>query len=595
MSPIRIKINKPEYGLLYRASLLFMLLLGIFSIVLSKERLYGDSADYLLRMIQESSFFIIHSRPASIFIEWLPVLLIKQGASLQLVVIAQSFSEWLWMFLNFIFLGFILKSPKHAIALVMVYLFSIRWNYFNPVSELLLAFPLFILLHYLWSTLHNRVLLTNLLLSWTIGLFLFFSHPLYIIALPVMLGFIWLQESKRRDYIFIGIGLLALVALRYYYLDSYEKDPLSTMNLSLTPEKMLKRFIAIGTFYELGKCYAGFIFLFIAGAFALKKTKSWLRFSLLIAFVLGFAGLVAHKFGGLYPETFEPFERYVFILPLTVVTVLIPVWSKWTGWKRNLLILFMSWHAFYMYRYSRIVVNRYEVFENAIQNSRQFDDAKVVYRKENYHPEFLSNRINGHDWIMTSESLILSSMKGKDSTKQVYIKELFPDDFYEKLSEDDFMYYISGWTMPVSSLNHDYMNMKPGKWRVANTDSAQHIDQEFIESIVFSPSEEAQFSVNEKTHLQIKLVNQTGQPLFSGMRIRKAGIGYKWLKKGETQLQKGKFLSPLMADLYSEVNQRIIVVGPETEGEYELIPGWHFEDNDEFYPFGEKMNVSVRN
>jgi hypothetical protein len=572
-----------------------MFILGIFSIVLSKERLYGDSADYLLRMIHESSFFIIHSRPASVFIEWLPVLLIKQGVDLNLVVLAQSFSEWLWVFLNFLLLGFVLKSPKHAIAIVMVYLFSIRWNYFNPVSELLLAFPLFILMHYMWSTLHNRVLLVNLILSWTIGVFLFFSHPLYIIALPVMLGFVWLQESKHKDYIIIGVGLIALVALRYYYLDSYEKDPLSTMNVSLSPSKMLKRFIAIGTFYELGKCYAGFIFLTIAGAFALRKAKNYTRLALFLGFIFGFAGLVAHKFGGLYPETFEPFERYIFILPLTVVTILIPVWSSWTGWKRNLLIVMMCWHAYYIYRYSRIVVNRYEVFENAIFNSRQFDEAKVVYRKENYHPEFLSNRINGHDWIMPSESLILSSMKGNEETKQVYIKEIFPDEMYESLKADEFMYYISGWTAPVSSLNHTYMNMKPGKWLVANTDSAQVIDVEFIESIEFSPSAEAEFTTNEKTHLQVTLTNTSGKPLYSGMRTRKAGIGYRWLKKGETQMEEGKFLSPLMADLLSVVNQRIIIVGPEAEGEYELIPGWQLEENGEFYPFGEKLNVVVRN
>lgn len=594
MSLIRDKSPKTQYRLLFRVSLLFMFFLGIFSIVLSNERLYGDSADYLYRIIQHSSFFIIHSRPASVFIEWLPVLLIKMQVDLKLVVLSMSFAEWLWMFCNFLFLGFILKSPRHAIALVIVYLFAIRWNYFNPVSELLLAFPLFILLHCLWTSFQNRTLLANLLLSWTIGLFLFFSHPLYIAALPVMLAFVWFQEGKNREYIWLGIGLIALVAVRYYYLDSYEKDPLSTMNLSLNADQMLRRFVSIGTIYELGKCYAGLIFLVITGSVVLYKSSAKWRMIILLGFVFGFAGLVVHKFGGLYPETFEPFERYIFIIPLTVVTVLIPVWSIWTGWKRNVLILLMCWHAIYMFRYSRIVVNRYEVFDNALFNAKQFEEAKVVIRKENYHPEFLSNRVNGHDWIMPSESLILSSLDGPKETKQVFIKEIFPKDFYSNLEDNEFLYYISGWMEQVENMNSTYMKMKASKWITANTDTLQNINHTIVSQIEFKLLESAGFQAKEKTHIQIELKNNNDITIYSGMRNRKLGVGYKWIAQGDNKYEKGLFISPLMTDFSTTIRQRAIIVGPEKPGYYLLVPGLQYQDTEEFFPFGEYLYVYVK-
>lgn len=593
MSKFRIRGSHFQNALLYRISLLFLLILGALSLVLSKERLYGDSADYLYRIIQDSSFFIIHSRPASVFIEWLPVLLIKMQVDLNIVVLAFSFSEWLWMFFSFILLGIILKSPKHAIAIVLVYLFSLRWNYFNPVSELILAFPLFIILHYLWTNFQKRTLIVNLLLSWTIGLFLFFSHPLYIAALPVMLVYIWFQEAKNREYIFIGIGLLVLLIIRYLYLDTYEMNSISSQDVSLNANQMLKRFVSIGAIYELTKCYAGLIFLFFAGLVSLYKTNGKMRMLVLGGFVIGFAGLVAHKFGGLYPETFEPFERYIFIIPLTVVTVLIPVWSKWLGWKRNVLILLMFWQAFYIVRYSDIVVNRYEVFENALYNARQFEESKVIIRKENYHPEFLSNRINGHDWIMPSESLILTAMKGKNETKQVFIKEIFQDDFYDNLQQDEFLYYISSWMEKVGNMNPVYMHMNPSAWLIPNTDSVQSITHSIAKQIDFSLLEKGSFQINEKTHLQIQLDNKSGKIIYSGMRIRKLGIGYKWLAIGSDSWEKGLFISPLMTDLVKTVRQRIIIVGPEKPGDYLLIPGLQYQDNGDFYPFGEYQFVHV--
>lgn len=570
-----------------------MLILGVFALVLSKERLYGDSADYLYRIIQDSSFFIIHSRPASVFIEWLPVILIKMHVDLNLVVLAFSFSEWLWMFFNFVLFAFVLKSPKHAIALVIVYLFSIRWNYFNPVSELLLAFPLYILVHYLWTTLNGRSLLSNLILSWTIGLFLFFSHPLYIAALPVMLVYIWVQEGKKKEYVFIGIGLAILLVIRYLYLDTYEMNSISSKNVSLNLNQLLKRFVSVGTIVELTKCYGGLIFLVGAGIVSLYKSDGKLRMLILAGFVFGFAGLVAYKFGGLFPETFEPFERYIFIIPLTVVTVLIPVWSKWTGWKLNLLVLLMSWHAYYIFRYSRIVVNRYEVFENAMFNARQIDGSKVYIRKENYHPEFLSNRINGHDWIMPSESLILTAMKNKNETKQVFIKEIFPDDFYQNLSDDEFLYYISSWMENVNRMNPYYMVMKPSPWLSANTDSIQIMHHAIAKQIKFTMLEEAAFQINEKTHLQIELQNNAGVSIFSGMRKRKLGIGYTWLPINSNSWQKGKFVSPLMTDLHKTIKQRVIIVGPEIPGDYLLVPGLQYQDANDFFPFGEYVFVHV--
>lgn len=591
MSLIRDTKATEASPLLFRISMLVMALMGLAAIVFWKERLYGDSADYLFRMVQHESFFIVHSRPGSVFIEWLPWIGIQAGWPMEWIIRSLSLGEYIWFLACFLLFAFVLKSRNHAISLVLVYIFGLRWNYFNPVSELLLAFPLFILLHYVWQTFSNRNLLSNLIISWVLGIFLFFCHPLYILALPVMLAWFWLDGSSRKEFLITGIGLAAGIALRYFFLDSYEKDPLSTMNVGLSPAAAVKRFIAIKAFIELGKCYAGTIFLLLASSIMLFKTQQKLKASLVPAFALAYFGLVAIKFGGLYPETFEPFERYLFILPLLVVVVYQAEWAAWRDWKQALIIVFVAWHVFYIHRYSRIVSNRYEVFENALFNAQQFSEEIIPVRKENYHPEFESNRIQGHDWIMSSESMLLSSISGAEHARQVYIKEIMPEEFYAQDHTGEYMYYTFGWLAPVAEINRKYINLGEARWRVANTDSVQEYSNEMIEQVRFSVLEMPAMRTKEKNVLQINLRTSAAYPLFSGMKKKRVGIGYLLEQNGKTEI--GKFLSPLMCDLISEVRQRMIVVGPEEPGTYTIIPGWQVADGDDnrFYPFGEKVSV----
>ncbi|MEZ5173446.1 MAG: hypothetical protein R2850_08040, partial [Bacteroidia bacterium] len=541
--------------------------------------------------VQHESFFIVHSRPGSVFIEWLPWIAIQAGWPMEWIIRSLSLGEYIWFLSCFSLFAFVLKSRNHAISLVLVYIFGLRWNYFNPVSELLLAFPLFILLHYVWQTFSNRNLLSNLIISWVLGVFLFFCHPLYILALPVMLAWFWLESSNRKALLITGIGLAAGIALRYFFLDSYEKDPLSTMNVGLTPAAAVKRFISIKAFIELGKCYAGSVFLLLAASIMLFRKQQKLKALLVPAFALAFFGLVAIKFGGLYPETFEPFERYLFILPLLIVVVYQSEWATWTGWKQTLLIVFVAWHVFYIHRYSKIVTNRYEVFDNALFNAGQYAEQIVPVRKENYHPEFESNRIQGHDWIMSSESMLLSSIGSPEKARQVYIKEIMPDDFYEVNRTGEYMYYTFGWLAPVAEINRKYINLGEARWRIANTDSVQEYTNESIEQIKFEIVEMPAMKAHEKNILQITLKTTASNPLFSGMKKKRVGIGYLLEHNGNSET--GKFLTPLMFDLVSEVRQRMVVVGPDQPGSYTIIPGWQVAagDDERFYPFGEKVSV----
>jgi hypothetical protein len=318
---------------------------------------------------------------------------------------------------------------------------------------------------------------------------------------------------------------------------------------------------------------------------------------LLVLFVISYVALVIQKFGFLYPETYEPFERYLFIVPLVVLTVLIPQLKQASNLQISILRICLIVHFVMFINYSFEVQERYSIFNNAILNSYQFEECKVAYRKENYHLEFISNRDNGHDWIQTSESLLLSSMRGKDSTKQVFIKEILPDDFYTKAGLDQFLIYPTGWTISSDSINDNYFSLPHSAWRIANTDSAQEFSMVEMKKIVFSVESPSNLSVTKssKVQLQINLENSLGRPIFSGIRKGKSGISYNWYNPKTTTFIKGLFTSQLMADFHTTLHQKMMVVTPDETGEYILVAGWHSHTTGQFLPFSGNARLRVHN
>jgi hypothetical protein len=591
----RRKISQFDESKLIKISTLVMVLLGISAYVLAPFRLYGDSADYLVRMIQYDSFFIAHERPASIFIEWLPMLLIWMSIPMKMVILSLSMAEWLWFFACFMAFRFFFKSNIHAIALVLIYLFGIRWNYFNPVSELILAFPIFLLLQLILSKAESYSNTRLLILASFIVAFLVFSHPLYAAAIGFLLVWKWIESGYDRKIIWLSLSFAVIVAIRYFTLDSYDKNPLNKLVEEVSLQETIDKFTFLPHVKDLLKSYFGLILSLLIGIWILAKRKQYLLIALLLAFVFGYVALVIQKFGFLYPETYEPFERYLFILPLVVLTVLIPQLKQLNGMQIAILRLCLIVHFITLVNYSFEVQERYSIFNNAISNSYQFDECKVAYRKENYHLEFVSNRDNGHDWIQTSESLLLSSMRGRDSTKQVFIKEILPDDFYTNAGLDQFLIYPTGWTISSDTINDYYFNLPHSKWKIANTDSVQEFTLEEMKKVLFTTDDLSfgSYAKGTKVQIQIRLENKLGRPIFSGVRNGKSGISYKWYNPKTGAFLGGLFTSQLMADFYTTLNQKMMVVMPDEKGEYVLVPGWLSNKTRQFSPFTGNTRIHV--
>ncbi len=534
------------------------------------NRLYGDVAYYLNEMINTKSFFIAHTRPGAVLIEWLPLLMIKLNQRLDLVVWSMSLAELVYLAIM-VAVFFRLNRPNYAFFMLLSYLIGIRWNFFNPVSELILAAPLVFFLPIIWEYIvSSRKPWIWYAVLFLLSLFLIFSHPLLSIVVLLQLAFVFVENVKDSKWYISFSIVVCIMALRWLMLDQYEKAPLKGLGESDTFESMLSRFINLSAIYDLVKAYGGtMIILIIALVFGQFKKKSLQPF-LLISFCAGWALLVVYKFSYLYPQTFEPFERYLFIVPLGICLIASQINIALNKRVITCFALVVAFHTFTLDQYAKFVEFRYGFLDVALDNIKDWPEKKVYFRKENYFPSVAEPRIYGHDWILGNESLVRSSMNGPLSTRQIFIKEVLDSLHLARLLPVDYLYTYQ-YGANVNTLNTDYFRLPADSWSCANTDGSQQqlsmIGKDRVTARFLTPTSE--FGKNKST-VDIEILNRSGVVFHSGHKQEKLFIISEWTDKLEKKILSLEAWTPMIMDLRSTLRQKIIIKQPLSKGTFKV-------------------------
>ncbi|HLP33508.1 MAG TPA: hypothetical protein VK202_08555, partial [Bacteroidia bacterium] len=227
-------------------------LLLLFACIFWRERIYGDSSALLFWIVNGHEFITAHNRPTVLVIEYIPLLMSYAHLPLRDIIIGFSVGEWLWYALCVAALLFIFKDAKAAIGVLLVYLIGIRYNYFNPVSELTLAVPfVFMFFSFVHRTAHWHVkqyIIATLLMSGVI-----FSHPLHMLLFPALYIF---DRIVRKEYtlpfIVLFFLLLVLEGIRYLLLDNYDRSPMQAQQQSTTLAEFREKFLRPAYYKDAG-------------------------------------------------------------------------------------------------------------------------------------------------------------------------------------------------------------------------------------------------------------------------------------------------------------------------------------------------------
>jgi hypothetical protein len=538
-----------------------LLLLLFFSIYFNVERLYGDSAYYLFRIINDRKFIIEHHRPIGVIIQVLPYLLSRSSASMSTIILSFSLNEWMYIAASFVVIAVVLKKPTAAFAMLFAYVAGSRWNYFNPVSELILSTPLYFIFYSLLEKGSGKITMTFIVFLLVL---LIFNHPLNSIIVPVLLIMYWAwHKSEYKKLLFPFIILAAAILAHYFVLDYYERNPMEQHGKDYHPLSYLIKFNYARFWSKTLPWNLGTLVLFGLSFFYLWKQRKRILLLFSFLFAAAYFSLVMYSSSFLFPHTYEPFERYLFLLPVFSSALFFLCCRQENIYARHIVpFLLLAYHLGLNFSYGQFVKDRYVYFENAIAYAQQFPEQKMAFRNTNYYP-----KPKGQDWEMPNESLLLSARNGK--VRQVFIREAFTNDMLSNLADNQFFYSPSSYGDMVRT-NKKYFPLASSKIRYANTDADQsNYPDTFFKNITIEVDTSAKYGVGKEILIPVILHNNNSEPLTSGMGSARVALSYHWFREG-TALPWDTIQTPLLADVYTEVNQEMILRTPKEKGKYEL-------------------------
>ena len=552
-----------HYGL---SPILFIGLITLFyAVYFAYERIYGDAGYYLFRLMNDDRFIIEHRRFIGVVVEVLPWILMKFGASVNNIVMFFSINEWLWFAGCCILLYRFYRIPALSIAMILVVLFGSRWNWFNPVSELIIASPL---IFFLFAELYHKVptSVSSIIRSLIYVAILSFSHPFYSMVIPwIFIMIILYDRSILRNKRFITIivcSVLILIA-HIFAIDGYD-----TESAAVVSPQSLHKTISLKLVFHLIQFFPALLMIILFSSISIIKSKKYLLLSVFLLSIFMFFMLVLYKYGQYYPGAYEPFERYLFPISIMVVAFWFIILKK--SWNRILMVLAL-YHLFLLFHYGLKVKTRYEQCNAAIANAQEWKEGKIAIRAENYYPMKI-----GHDWTMAVESMLLSSFDNVGTTKQVWVLEAISPEVLSGITDSTFL-YSPWWARPYKNLNQKYFQLPVGPMKIANTDTIQSNKSDtFFNNISIETSAPYILPVNTVTLIQAKITNQNSEPLYSGIRKEQRFISYHWKKENKIIEFDGE-RSPILMDVIHSSIQFIKIKTPKEKGEYLLIPDLVYE------------------
>ncbi len=551
-------------------TLIAWLLWVAFSLYYGFDRLYGDSAFYLFDVINELKFSIAHERPAGYLIEFIPLLLAKNNVSMEQIILWFSLNESI-VLVSFSILGSVLvKDTRLGLAIMLPFFLGDRFNYFNPVSELLLATPVFILFFGLLFVNGEKRWVQLLFLP--VVVFIVYSHPLYYILLPLAYVLIVLLKKVPIKWNVIhGFFIIITLLVRYFTTDEYDKKQLEVEHQASLSE-IANHFFNSSSTWSLLQVFVGLLLILLLSVFILFKYEKKLIAIYSIGVFCSLVGLVIYKYSHLFPDTMEPFERYLFPVSIFVSLLFYVSSFHMNKWAAVLVGAVIVYQSVQLFNYGQKVKDRNFQLCSLIEYGQQHHYSKLTVKYQNFNPSRL-----GHDWIMTTESLLLSRIVGNKKNVQVSVYESVDGSVLNSMLANQFVYF-PWWCMNVNTLNPEYYNVYEQPLRLVNSssDSATllKIDSSQIKVELFSDCFD---SGKRNVKVKASLINKGPAVLYSGSDGNGARLEYFWMQNSKEIVLAGSV--PLLADLLpGSLKQIILLDTPPMRGIYDLA--FYFEINE---------------
>ena len=328
----------PSRYLLLLSHLLFIPLL-ILSFIYYRERLFGDSAWYLFRVINSENFVIEHLRPSLYLWQWFIIVLTKAKVSMNVLLHAYSVYHVLFFYLAFVFVTHVLKDFRSGLFILCFQLLGVSdMFFFVPMWEMWYGLIAVAIQIALWR---NKK--SNLLIDLCLSIYIFMSYPFNIIvwigALILVFPIEFLQKNgvKLLFLFLVGIGLKLFAGNQY---ESHRVTQIFSFSLAerLRLVLDLNYIFTFLHFYFLRYTMVSICVMMSVWMLRTERLKCLLFIAMIVGAVLSInIAFDANEFGS-YGSTFE---AIYYIIPVLSLLAIIYNNSGWQSRKKQIISGFL--------------------------------------------------------------------------------------------------------------------------------------------------------------------------------------------------------------------------------------------------------------
>ncbi len=546
---------------------LFFGVLFIFSFLFYKERHAFDAAHYLFEIITRKGFYIAHGRLIGFVSQLMPLIGIYSNASLKSLMLLYSFGDVLYYYVIFLIAAYVIKSQAAIISVLLFVCLAVKFTFYCPVTELLQAMVLLPLLY-------EALIRFDRFKFHVIPLLLFlivFSHPLLFILVGfVIIYFIAQQKEKwfSKQNIFLFSVFILITAAKFLLLDKYDYqktfypvvfDDYSNVK-NITDQDFIISFLIV-YFKEnflVGLFWIVTLMYLIANKKFLQLTIAFfapLSFLLLITIthsfttisnysermLLPFAGMIIISFSLSFPEI-----KNVLIKKILLV----------------FLVFSLGFRLCIIYDAAFPYTKRVAQIEELIHKCHQQNITKAIVDERNL--EYLPYAMTG--WSYPLESLLLSSIRSKDSAVTIALKEEQYQHFDNRDLAPKEIYKTQDSIINYSVLNKKYFKLTPSHYAFLNNQCGDEAEKISSIIIVFNNHQNIKPD-NEYCYLNTTIINH-GSALCSdvdgGYQIQ-----LNTLSENDSAYRDSRIIS-FQTDVIKELNQDLVFKNYGMDGKWKL-------------------------
>lgn len=551
---------------------LAFLMWAFFAAYYYQERLYSDSGFYLAKVVHYESFWIELGRYVLVFSQWLPLLCLKLGCSMKVVLLAYSLGHVLFFYGIYLFCRYYWKQGYVGWWLVGIQTIGLIHGFCTPVFESYYNAGFIAL----WALLLTRKN-TNWKLLLGIGLlsgFITLNYALAIIFLGAVLVLRTIQHGLQKGPLVatvIGV-LLAFLLKQSLLTNSYEAAKMDWFwyqfqHKTFPWDGYLRPLLQFyGTYYKELLLVIGGTCLYYLRQKKYATTGAYILLLIATQYVVSLTyPIIKHS---RYQE-----QCYFPLILLGCFPLMMDILPQLKGKARYALrvglLLLIGYRFLVIAEGISPFKLRIAYLHRMIEKGRQQGVYKLIMEEES-----LNSNVNGPSFTLGMESLLISALTPERRAVQLIRDTEWAHGNNKQTLQDSTLYlgtYRSYYERLDSFYAHEeapYRNFPPSPYVPlrGRYPSFQNVDQ-IKEHLTLHPELAEKYPASTTLNLPIQIKNTSTQA-WSSQGI---SLSYHWWQQ-DTVVAWDGIHSALEIDLLAqgEHDQYMILQTPEKAGEYLL-------------------------